>query len=692
MRKIILILTVLISVFAKGQDTIPSWSVEKKHEVVIFMGGIKYTVGANNGYTLVSDSFGNLHYALSPFNGWGLTGNAGTNPSVNSIGTTDSNSLIFTAEGNFSGAIDVKRDNTIFGFNSGSRLYLDSSSVNSVFGSFSLGSIQHGGGNSVLGYDNLENLTNGNNNIGIGVVAGNTVTTGSNNIFMGESTGTDSANAQYDIVMGYGAIAHSNSAMVLGHIDSIVLSSMPTGAGYVLIDNQGTGSFKAQPASSIFDSTHCFSKLRVDTIEACSPLTFRGASLTLIINDTVRFIIDTVGNVGIGTTTPSTTFQAVHQGVLFGTSSPTILSFGDISNSPTATTFNKQRGGLSVLSVDSVSGDTLVFFYADAATTSLQTSSILFGYSAIRLPDSVSSTNRPAIFGSSIISGEGKVGNNTFLGNSNFGNVYLWGGKCSIIGNIFTSNTSSVGTNASLGYCWLHDNCHVDSNYVSGNTKIWGINDADAEDCYVRHNYLSNSDTANFIELDDIMQRKFDHVDYDSIIGTGGQLAISGITQLGHCTVNHNKISGTFTHLWNIAMMNSAIDSNKLSRTNSEIGYAFLVNSNIINATNTVDSVVLINYTLNKKNDTTIQGAKVIMGCPLQVIDGTQGANKIFTSNATGSGSWQINTLPLDSAQISALSPVQGQTYYCTNCMGNAPNYFIGGLVSYTGSLWRRNY
>lgn len=55
-----------------------------------------------------------------------------------------------------------------------------------------------------------------------------------------------------------------------------------------------------------------------------------------------------------------------------------------------------------------------------------------------------------------------------------------------------------------------------------------------------------------------------------------------------------------------------------------------------------------------------------------------------------------INTPALDSITIYALTPIIGQTYFCTDCTGNPYvatwATLIGGLITWTGSLWRRNF
>jgi len=74
--------------------------------------------------------------------------------------------------------------------------------------------------------------------------------------------------------------------------------------------------------------------------------------------------------------------------------------------------------------------------------------------------------------------------------------------------------------------------------------------------------------------------------------------------------------------------------------------------------------------------------------------DGSGKENLVLsTTDQNGTAHWKVNTPAFDSATIySFVSPLVGQTYYCTNCTGNQPNQFTGGLVSWTGSLWRRNF
>ena len=56
---------------------------------------IRITSGATSGYVLTSDASGNATWQTLNDKSWGLTGNTGTNPLTQFIGTTDNQDLVF---------------------------------------------------------------------------------------------------------------------------------------------------------------------------------------------------------------------------------------------------------------------------------------------------------------------------------------------------------------------------------------------------------------------------------------------------------------------------------------------------------------------------------------------------------------------------------------------------------------------
>ncbi|PBJ12775.1 collagen-like protein [Flavobacterium sp. ACN6] len=101
-------------------------------------------------------------------NSWNILGNAGTDPAINFIGTTDDTNLIFKRNNIQSGKID------------GTNVFLGYQTFPDATGG--------GIGNVAIGYGTLKTIESGTKNIAIGYDAGGDLTTGSNNILIGGGT------------------------------------------------------------------------------------------------------------------------------------------------------------------------------------------------------------------------------------------------------------------------------------------------------------------------------------------------------------------------------------------------------------------------------------------------------------------------------------------------------------------------
>lgn len=132
---------------------------------------------------------------------WQLTGNAGTNPAVNFIGTTDAVPLIFKIGGNPFGKLS--NSSLAFGFNSGVNITTGIS--NNLYGSLSGQFLTSGSQNCFFGdFTGNANTTGGANNY-FGHAAGSSNITGSANCFFGHSSGqanTASNNSFFGHVSG----------------------------------------------------------------------------------------------------------------------------------------------------------------------------------------------------------------------------------------------------------------------------------------------------------------------------------------------------------------------------------------------------------------------------------------------------------------------------------------------------------
>jgi hypothetical protein len=138
--------------------------------------------------------------------GWSLTGNSGTTPATNFIGTTDAAPLMFKINNNKAGYIDFDagKANTVFGYQT---LYSNTSGFNNTANGYkALYSNTTGFNNVANGFKCLYFNTAGGNNIANGVEALYSNTTGRNNI-------ADGLYALYYNSSGYSNVAIGASAL-----------------------------------------------------------------------------------------------------------------------------------------------------------------------------------------------------------------------------------------------------------------------------------------------------------------------------------------------------------------------------------------------------------------------------------------------------------------------------------------------
>lgn len=98
--------------------------------------------------------------------GWGLTGNAGTAPATNFLGTTDAQPLVLRVANQRAG-------------------YVGNADSNIALGVLALNAPTTGTGNTAVGHNTLRNCQSGIQNIGLGAFAGFAITSGSQNIAIG---------------------------------------------------------------------------------------------------------------------------------------------------------------------------------------------------------------------------------------------------------------------------------------------------------------------------------------------------------------------------------------------------------------------------------------------------------------------------------------------------------------------------
>lgn len=155
-----------------------------------------------------------------PNDAWKITGNAGTTSTVNFLGTTDNQDLVFKRNNGFSGLINQLLANTSFGYNALNTTFtgmnntaigytalqsLTGGSFNTTVGSYASRLTAGGSYNSALGYKALEFNTGGNFNTGIGVDAIGNNTSGNRNVALGYQALQSNTTGNDNVAVGAGA-------------------------------------------------------------------------------------------------------------------------------------------------------------------------------------------------------------------------------------------------------------------------------------------------------------------------------------------------------------------------------------------------------------------------------------------------------------------------------------------------------
>ncbi|MCX2576140.1 beta strand repeat-containing protein, partial [Pedobacter sandarakinus] len=213
------------------------------------------TVGTDK--VIVSDPTTGVLKTLdqSAFNktNWQLTGNAGTDETVNFLGTTDDQRLIFKVDNKYAGLVDRTITGayfTAFGYQAGESQITTMlaglggyGSHNTVYG-YQAGKSNMGVSNAFVGAVAGMNNTSGSDNAFFGAAAGSSNTTGQANIFVGASAGISNTTGNRNVAIGY----ISGLLNVTG-IDNVFLGSN-AGRASTGSNNTFLGSFTADQLTS----------------------------------------------------------------------------------------------------------------------------------------------------------------------------------------------------------------------------------------------------------------------------------------------------------------------------------------------------------------------------------------------------------------------------------------------------------
>lgn len=154
--------------------------------------------------------------ALAGLPYWSKTGNSGTTPGTNFVGTTDNQDLVFKANSLESGRINLSLSNTSFGRES--LINANTAIYNVAFGRNTLKATDTGDHNSALGSSALIINTSGNSNTSVGSATMTNNTTGSYNTALGYAALQNNTTASYNTTVGHS----SASSLTIGGSNTII--------------------------------------------------------------------------------------------------------------------------------------------------------------------------------------------------------------------------------------------------------------------------------------------------------------------------------------------------------------------------------------------------------------------------------------------------------------------------------------
>ncbi|NOS91569.1 MAG: hypothetical protein HOP30_06580, partial [Cyclobacteriaceae bacterium] len=258
--------------------------------------------------------------------GWGLTGNAGTNPATNFIGTTDNVALLFKTNNLNSGLIDPLTSSAFFGYRAGES---NTASGNAAFGTNALLTNTSGAGNTAFGTSALEGNTTAANNTAFGFRSLASNSTGDTNTGVGSLALQVNTTGFQNTAFGYGSLGNNTTGLAntaIGHTSlfSNINGGLNTALGIQALTANTSGSNNTAVGTTALQTNTTGSgntvigygaDVSAGGLTNATAIGYNakvGASNSLVLGGTG---VDAV-NVGIGTSTPQSALDVAGQ--IFG--------------------------------------------------------------------------------------------------------------------------------------------------------------------------------------------------------------------------------------------------------------------------------------------------------------------------------------------------------------------------------------
>jgi trimeric autotransporter adhesin len=255
--------------------------------------------------TLLARSFFTALFALcahlAPAQNWNILGNAGTNPSVHFVGTTDNQPLSFRVNNQPAGQINPLVFNTSFGH-------------------WANGSVTTGQGNTAFGYSVLRSNTTGSANSAFGVNALYSNTTGYWNTAFGSGAMTFNSTGHDNVGIGVNSLFYNTTGNNNAALGSYALLSNTSGSNNVALghhalelntagfENTAIGAFALAKSNSVWNTAVGHNALGNSTVASANTAVgdlalvanINGSTNTAIGEDALRRNTTGAGNTALG--------------------------------------------------------------------------------------------------------------------------------------------------------------------------------------------------------------------------------------------------------------------------------------------------------------------------------------------------------------------------------------------------------
>lgn len=601
--------------------------------------------------------------------GWSTTGNTGTSPSDNFIGTKDNADLIFRINNQHAGRLNI--GNTSFGWNS---IVNPSSFDNSAFGISALQSVrsgsdnvafgkmamqfnQDGRRNIAIGNESLKMMSNRSDNLAIGHFALNGATTSEFNLAIGNFALQSNNTGASNIAIGYqsqfnNAFASDNVTVGRNTLLNNVFGNGNTAVGnYTLnsgghIENSTAVGFRALSNSNTYDNT----AVGYEAMVSNSSGRFNtGIGKHALAANSSGDSNTSLGNNSLNTNTTGSKNTAI------GADATTMMA--NLTNA-TAIGANAMVADSNSMVLGSVSGFNNAFNNTNVGIGTVVPSERLHIVGRFRMEDGnqgagkllVSDTNGIASWQNASSFAWSTNGNTftdpnvNYIGtadhtdlvfrrnnirsgfiaedNTHFGfNSFMNGQNNSIFGAHPFSSGLSGSNNAIFGYEALSSCTSCGDNATFGYNSMKS-NIAGGANVAVGSSSLENMDFGNF-------NTAIGYASAPNITSGTGNVAIGSNSLKGNNTDNNTAIGSETS-------VNSGLQGNSTAigaRAQVDLANSMVLGSvaGVNGATNSVNVGIGTTFPLDRLH---------VVG-NIRMVDGNQGAGKILTSDANGTATWQ---------------------------------------------------